>query len=151
RRADGERERLRQAHADLAHVTRVTTMGELAASLAHEIKQPLSGALTNASICVRYLADELPDLEGGRQAAARASRDVHRAVDIVGRISSLFKKEPLPYEPVDLKEIIEEMVVILSSEADRYAIAIRTVLDPKLPLVLADRVQVQQVMLNLIV
>lgn len=150
-RADEQRERLRQAEADLAHVTRVTTMGELAASLAHEIKQPLMGALTNAALCRRLLEREFPDLEAVRKAASRLIRDVQRASDILVRIGSLFKKEALPHEPVDLNEIIEEMTVILRSEANRYSVSIRTELDPELPRIMADRVQLQQVVLNLFV
>jgi PAS domain S-box-containing protein len=151
RRADEAHERLRQAQADLAHVTRVTTMGELAASLAHEIKQPLTGASMNATTCARSLAAEAPNLDVSRLAASRISRDLKRAIDIVARIESLFKKQVLPHEPVDLSETIRETLAILGSEATRHSVLIAHRLAPELPRVMADRVQLQQVILNLIV
>lgn len=150
KRADQERETLRQAQADLAHVTRVTTMGELAASLGHEIRQPITAALTDAKTGLRWLARDPPAVEEAREAASRMVKSVTRAADIVGRISLLFKKRALPWEPVDVTELIRETVTLLRSEANRYSIAIRTELAPDLPNVIADRVQVQQVMVNLI-
>lgn len=151
RQANEAGERLRQAQADLAHVTRVTTLGELAASLAHEIKQPLTGASMNAGTCVRAITSEVPNLEIGRLAASRIGKDLKRATDIVARIESLFKKQPIPHEPVALSATIQEMLAILRSEAIRYRVALRADLAPELPPVMADRVQIQQVILNLIV
>jgi signal transduction histidine kinase/PAS domain-containing protein len=145
-----ERERLRQAQADLAYLSRVTTMGELAASLAHEIRQPITAALTNAKTCLRWLVREEPDVEEARETASRIVNDVTRAADIIGRISLMFKKGALQREPVDVNELIREMIVLLRSEANRYAITIRTELTPHLPNVRADRVQLQQVFMNLI-
>ena len=148
-RADEERERLRQAQADLAHVTRVTTMGQLTASLAHEIKQPLSAVLTNAQACVRWLERREPNMEEAHLAASRIVRDVTRAGEIIGRISLLFKKGALPREWVDVNELIREMMLMLRSEAARYDVVLRDVLELEVPKVMADRVQLQQVLMNL--
>jgi len=144
-----ERERLRQAQADLAHINRVTTMGELTASLAHEIKQPISAAVTNAKTCLRWLGHDDPDVPEAREAASRLVKDVTRAADIISSISSLFKKGALQRELVDVNELIREMIVLLRSEANRYSISIRTELAEHLPKIMADRVQLQQVFMNL--
>jgi signal transduction histidine kinase len=144
-----ERERLRQAQADLAHINRVTTMGELTASLAHEIKQPIAAALINARTCLRWLGRDDPDMSGAREAASRLVTDVTRAADIIGRVSLLFKKGALQHELVDVNELIREMIVLLRSEAGRHSISIRTELAEDLPKVMADRVQLQQVFMNL--
>jgi PAS domain S-box-containing protein len=149
KQADEERERLRQAQADLAHLSRVTTMGELAASLAHEIRQPISAALTNARTCLRWLGRNEPDVPEAGEAASRLIKDVTRAADIIGRVSSLFKKDALQREPVDVNEIIKEMIVLLRTEASRYSISIRTELAEDLPKIIGDRVQLQQVFMNL--
>jgi PAS domain S-box-containing protein len=149
KRADEERERLRQVQADLAHLSRVTTMGELTASLAHEIRQPISAAVTNAKTCLRWLGRDQPDVAEACEAASRLVKDVTRAADIIGRISSLFKKGALQRELVDVNELIREMIVLLRSEASRYSISIRTELAEDLPRVMADRVQLQQVFMNL--
>jgi C4-dicarboxylate-specific signal transduction histidine kinase len=144
-----ERERLRQAQADLAHINRVNMMGELTASLAHEIKQPISAAVTDARTCLRWLGRDEPDVAGASEAAARVVKDVTRAADIIGRISSLFKKDAPQREFVDVNELVREMIVLLRSEANRYSISIRTELAENLPRVMADRVQLQQVFMNL--
>jgi signal transduction histidine kinase len=144
-----ERERLRQAQADLAHINRVTTMGELTASLAHEIRQPISAASTNAKTCLRWLGRDDPDVPEAREAASRIVKDITRAADIIGRISLLFKKGGLQPELVDVNELIREMIVLLRSEASHYAISIRTEFAENLPKVMADRVQLQQVLMNL--
>jgi PAS domain S-box-containing protein len=149
KRADEERERLRQVQADLAHLSRVTTMGELTASLAHEIRQPISAALTNGKTCLRWLSRDEPDVAEASEAASRLVKDVTRAADIIGKISSLFKKGALQRELVDVNELIREMIVLLRSEASRYSICIRTELAEGLPKVMADRVQLQQVFMNL--
>src|SRR6266852_3204202 len=149
KRAEEERERLRQAQADLARVNRVITMGELTASLAHEVNQPIAAALTNSNTCLRWLTRDHPDVEEAREAASRLVKDVTRAADIIGRISSMFKKGALQRELVDVNELIREMIVLLSSEASRYSISIRTELAEGLPKVMADRVQLQQVFMNL--
>jgi C4-dicarboxylate-specific signal transduction histidine kinase len=148
-RVEEEGERLRQARADLAHISRVTTMGELTASLAHEIKQPISAAVTDAKTCLRWLGRDQPDVPEAREAASRIVHDVTRAADIISRIGLLFKKNALQWELVDVNELIREMAVLLRSEANRYSISVRTELAAKLPLVMADAVQLQQVMMNL--
>jgi C4-dicarboxylate-specific signal transduction histidine kinase len=144
-----DRERLRQAQADLAHINRVTAMGELTASLAHEIKQPISAAVTNAKTCLRWLGRDEPKVAEASEAASRLVKDVARAADIIARISSLFKKDAPQREFVDVNELVREMIVMLRSEANRYSISIRTELAQDLPKVMADRVQLQQVFMNL--
>jgi len=142
-------EALRQAQADLAYMSRVTTMGELTASLAHEIKQPISAAMTNAKTCLRWLGRDEPDLAEASEAAARIVKDATRAADIISRISLLFKKGALQRELVDVNDVIREMIVLLRSEANRYSISIRIELAEDLPKVMADHVQLQQVFMNL--
>jgi PAS domain S-box-containing protein len=151
KRAEEERERLRQAHADLARVNRVTTMGELTASLAHEVNQPIAAAVTNANTCVRWLAADTPNLEEARAAAMRIVKDGTRAAEIISRIRLLFKKGTAERELVDINEVIREMLVLLRNEATRYSISVRTELEADLPQVMGDRVQLDQVMMNLIV
>jgi PAS domain S-box-containing protein len=151
KRADEDRERLRQAQADLTHVNRVTTMGELTASLAHEVNQPITAAITNANTCLRWLTRDLPDLEGARDAASRIVKDATRAAEIVSRIRLLFKKSAPERELVDLNEVIREMAVLLRGESSRYSISVRTELAEDLPPVMGDRVQLQQVLMNLMI
>jgi C4-dicarboxylate-specific signal transduction histidine kinase len=141
---------LRQAQADLAHVSRVTTMGELTASLAHEVNQPITAAVTNANTCVRWLAGDSPNIEEARHAAIRSAKDGTRASEIISRIRLLFKKGTPERKLVDVNEIIREMIVLLRGEATRHSVSIRTELAADLPQLMADRVQLQQVMLNLI-
>jgi len=141
-------ETLRQAQADLAHVNRVTTMGELTASLAHEVNQPIAAAVTNANTCLRWLAGNAPNVEEARAAATRIVRDGMRAAEIISRTRLLFKKGTPQRELVDVNEAIREMIVLLRSEATRYKILIRTDL-ADLPQIMGDRVQLQQVMMNL--
>jgi PAS domain S-box-containing protein len=149
RRSEQERERLRQAEADLTHISRVTTMGELTASLAHEITQPIAAALTNANACRRWLTRDLPDLDEARQAALRVAKDLGRASDIISRIRLLFKKSAPKRELVDVNEVIRDMIVLLSDAANRFSISIRPDVADALPKVMADRVQLQQVLMNL--
>jgi PAS domain S-box-containing protein len=149
KRGEEERERLRQAHADLAHINRVTTMGELTASLAHEIKQPIAAAVINARTCLRWLDRDGPDVPEAREAASRLVTDVTRAADIISRISFLFKKGAMQRELVDVNELIREMIVLLRNEAARCSISIHSSLANDLPMIMADRVQLQQVFMNL--
>jgi PAS domain S-box-containing protein len=142
---------LRQAQADLAHVSRVTTMGELTASLAHEVNQPIAAAVTNANTCLRWLSRDQPDVEEARAAAMRIAKDGTRAAEIVSRIRLLFKKGTPQREPVDVNEIIREMIALVRSEAIRYNVLLGAQLATDLPEVMADRVQLQQVLMNLIV
>jgi C4-dicarboxylate-specific signal transduction histidine kinase len=144
-------EALHQAQADLAHVSRVTTMGELTASLAHEVNQPIAAAVTNANTCLRWLTRDQPDVEEARAAAMRIVKDGTRAGEIISRIRLLFKKGSSERELVDVNEVIQEMIVLLRSEAMRHSISIRAELAADLPQVMGDRVQLQQVMMNLTV
>ena len=143
-------EALRQAQTDLAHASRVTTMGELTASLAHEVNQPIAAAVTDANTCLRWLTRDQPDLEEAREAASRIVKDATRAADIISRIRLLFKKVSPQRELVDVNEVIREMTILLRNEASRYSISVRTELETDFPLVMGDRVQLQQVFLNLI-
>ncbi len=144
-------ESLRKALADLAHVNRVTTMGELAASLAHEVNQPIAGASINAHACLRYLKRDQPDPDAAGQAASRMIRDVNRAADIISRIRLFFRKGAPTHEPVDLNEVIREMVVLLNNEITQHSISVRTELAADPPAVVGDRVQLQQVLMNLMI
>jgi C4-dicarboxylate-specific signal transduction histidine kinase len=149
KRAEKERERLRQTQADLARINRVTTMGELTASLAHEIKQPISAAVIDAKTCLRWLGRDDPAIAKAREAASRVVKDVKLAVDIISSINLQFKKDALQWQLVDVNELIREMIVLLRSEASRYSISIHVDLSSDLPKVTADRVQLQQVFMNL--
>ncbi len=151
KRAEEERERLRQAQADLARVNRVITMGELTASLAHEVNQPIAAALTNSNTCLRWLTRDHPDVEEAREAASRIVKDATRAADIISRTRLLFKKGIPPRELVDVNEVIGEMIVLLRGEATRHNILVRTELAAELPAVTGDRVQLQQVLMNLMI
>jgi PAS domain S-box-containing protein len=144
-----ERERLRQAQADLARVNRVTTMGELTASLAHEVNQPIAAAVTSANSCLHWLEGDVPNLDKARAAAMRIVKDGTRAAEIIGRTRRLFQKGASQWELVRINEVITEMVVLLRGEAMRYSIAVRTELAANLPPVMGDRVQMQQVVMNL--
>jgi PAS domain S-box-containing protein len=145
--AEEEREKLR---ADLAHVNRVSTLGEMAASLAHEIKQPIAATITSANTCIEWLAHEPPNLDRARAAADRIDKYGNRAAEIIDRIRSLYKKSPPQRELVEVNEIIGEMVELLRSEANQFAVSIRTDLVADLPKITADRVQLRQVLMNLI-
>jgi PAS domain S-box-containing protein len=150
KRAEEERERLRQLQSELAHIHRVTTMAELAASIAHEINQPISAVTTNANTCLRWLGREQPDIEEARAAIWRIIQNVTRASDIISRIRVLFKKGEQQRERVDVNEVIGEIISLSGSEAGRHPISIHTDLAPELPHVMADRVQLQQVFMNLV-
>jgi PAS domain S-box-containing protein len=151
KQAEEAREALRQAQADLARVSRVTTMGELSASLAHEVSQPITAAVLDARTCLRWLACDPPDIEEARAAAMRIVKDGERAVDITSRIRQLFGKGTSQRELVDVNEIIREMIVLSHGEATQYNIFVVTDLAADLPQVMADRVQLQQVLMNLII
>ena len=145
-----ERERLRQTQADLAHISRVNTMGELTASLAHEVNQPIAAAVTDANTCLRWLARDHPDVEEARAAAARIVKDSTRAAEIISRTRLLFKKSAPQWELVDINEIIRDMVALMRNEVTRHSISVRTELAEDIPQITGDRVQLQQVMMNLI-
>jgi PAS domain S-box-containing protein len=141
---------LRQAQADLAHVNRVNTMGELSASIGHELNQPITAAIMNASTCLRWLARDPPDVPKACEAVMRIEGDAQRAADIIKHLKFLHKKSP-PIEPelLDVNELVREMLVLIRSEANRHSISMRTDLVLELPKTRADRVQLQQVMMNL--
>jgi PAS domain S-box-containing protein len=149
KRAEEERERLRQLEADLAHMNRVSMMGELAASLAHEIKQPISAAIIDAETCMRWLRRDPPDVMEASQAASAMAAAMMRAGSIIDRVSLLYSRGTPKRELTDLNEIVHEMGVLLGNRANRNAVSIRTDLDPQLPPTTADRVQLQQVLMNL--
>ena len=142
---------LRQAQADMAHVNRVTTMGELTASLSHELNQPIAAALTDANTCLRWLMREHPDLEEARAAASRMVKDAARAAEIIKRIRMPFERGPSEQESLAVNEVIREMVLLLRSEASRRSVTILTELAADLPQVMGDRVQLQQVLMNLMI
>jgi PAS domain S-box-containing protein len=144
-----DRKRAEQLQADLAHINRVSTMGELTASLAHEIKQPIAATVMNAQACLRWLRRDQPDLEEVREAADRIVRDGNRASDIIERLRLFYKKAPPKRELVEVNEIAQEMVGLLHGEANRYAVSVPTDLADDLPKITADRVQLQQVLMNL--
>jgi signal transduction histidine kinase len=149
KRAEQEREKLRQLEADLAHINRVSTLGEMAASLAHEIKQPIAAAITSANSCIEWLVHEPPNLDRACAAAGRIDKYGNRAAEIIDRIRSLYKKSPPRRELVDVNGIIQEMLTLMNGEATRSPITMRTELAPELPKIMVDRVQLQQVFMNL--
>jgi signal transduction histidine kinase len=146
----GAEEALREAQAELAHVTRVMTMGELTASIAHEIKQPLAAVVTNGGACLRWLAGELPNLDEARDAARRVIRDGNRANEVISRIRSLLRKTDAEKARLDINEVIEEVILLTRNEATRRGVTVRMELAAELPPVFGDRVQLQQLMLNLL-
>jgi PAS domain S-box-containing protein len=144
-----DRKRAEQLQADLAHVNRVSTLGELTASLAHDIKQPIGAAVTNAEACARLLDRDQPDLSEAREAALEMAKDAKHAAQIIDRVRSLYRKDSSHLDTVDVNEIIEEMVMLLRSESQRYSMSLCTDLAAELPKITADRVQLQQVFMNL--
>ena len=150
RRAEQERERLRQLEADLAHINRVNMMGELAAALAHEIKQPIAASVTSANALLRWLAHDPPDLERARATASRIEQDANRAASVIDSLRSFYKTgSPADRQIIDVNEIVGDMTVLLRWEADRHAISIQSELEADTPRILANRVQLQQVFMNL--
>ncbi len=143
-------EAARQAQAELAHVTRVMTMGELAASIAHEVNQPLAAVIANGNACLRWLAGEAPNLDEAREAARRIIRDGKRAGEVIARTRALSRKTETEKERLDLNEAIQEVVALVQGEVRRNRVALRLDLASDLPPVLGDRVQLQQVVLNLL-
>jgi PAS domain S-box-containing protein len=144
-------EALREAQAELAHVTRVTTLGELTSSIAHEVNQPLAAVVNNASACLRWLAGQAPNLEEARQSAALIIADGHRAGEIISRIRALAKKAPPQKDCVNINETILEIIALARSEVHRNRVSTQTQLSSDVPLILGDRIQLQQVILNLII
>jgi PAS domain S-box-containing protein len=149
KRAEEERERLRELEADLARISRVSMMGELAASLGHEIRQPITAAAINARASLRWLQREPPEIGEARQTVSRIVNDLDHAAGIIERNRSLYGRGTPQRELIDLNDIIRQMVVLLHDAANRQSILIRTDLDAALPTTTADRVQLQQVLMNL--
>lgn len=143
-------EALGKLRSELAHVSRVATLGALTASIAHEVNQPLAGIITNASTCLRMLGADPPNLEGARETVRRTIRDGHRAADVITRLRALFGRKGAPTESVDLNEAAREVIALLQSELQRSGIILRTELSDDLPAVMGDRIQLQQVILNLL-
>ena len=140
---------LNQTQADLARASRLSSMGELTASVAHEVSQPIAATIMDATTCLRWLSRDQPDVEQARAAAARIAQDGKRASEILSRVRMLFKKGAMQRELVDLNELIREMVLLLHGEATQFAVSARTELAGDLPPVVGDRVQLQQVLMNL--
>jgi two-component system sensor kinase FixL len=144
-------EALQKAQAELAHITRVTAMGELTSSIAHEVNQPLAAIVTNANAALRWLAGNPPNLEEARESVGRITRDGHRASDVVGRVRALFKKAATARERLDVNDLIQDVLALVPGEVRRNRILVRTELAPDLTPVVGDRIQLQQVLLNLII
>ena len=142
---------LHQTRADLAHIQRVTTMGQLAASISHEVMQPLGAVVTNAQTAVRWLDVQPPDLEEARGALGRAIKDGNRASDVIGRIRALVKKSPTVKDKLDINNVILEVIALTRGEVMKNGVYVQTQLAECLPLIQGDRVQLQQVILNLII
>jgi C4-dicarboxylate-specific signal transduction histidine kinase len=136
---------------ELAHVNRVTTMGQLAASIAHEVSQPIAATVTNADAALRWLAGQPPDLEEVRQALNDIIKDGNRAGDVIGRIRALIKRVPPRHDRLDINEAITDVIELTRSEVQRNGVSLQTRLANGLPLVRGDRIQLQQVILNFIV
>jgi signal transduction histidine kinase len=155
KRAEEERRRseeaLDKARSELAHVTRVMSLGTMTASIAHEVNQPLSGIITNGNTCLRMLAAEPPNIDGARETARRTIRDGSRAVEVIQRLRALFSKEQAAHEWLDLNAATREVMALSLSELQRQRVVIRQELAAALPAVTGDRVQLQQVILNLLV
>ena len=149
RQAEQEHERLRQELAHLSHLNRVSTIGELTASLAHEIKQPIGAAVTNAQACLRFLDSAGLNVLEAREAALEMARDATRAANIIDRVRSLYRKDSSCQEMIDVNDLIREMIVMLRDEANRHSVITRTDLAEGLPKVMVDRVQLQQALMNL--
>jgi C4-dicarboxylate-specific signal transduction histidine kinase len=149
-RADHAEEGLRKAQTELAHITRVTTLGELTASIAHETNQPLAAVVANAEAALRWLDRETPDLDGVRRSVKWIIEDGHRATEVVRRVKALAKKTDIEKAPLDINEAIREVIALLQRELTSHRVSLQTELAPALPMILGDRVQLQQVIINLV-
>jgi PAS domain S-box-containing protein len=142
-------EALREAQAELAHVTRVTTLGELTASIAHEVNQPLAAAVANAEACLRWLGRETPDLVAARRSVEWVINDSCRASEVIRRVRALAKKSDIEKVPLEVNDVVREAIMLVSRELSSQLVSLRTDLAPSLPMILGDRVQLQQVIINL--
>jgi signal transduction histidine kinase len=143
-------EALNETRSELAHMSRVTTLSTLTASIAHEVNQPLSGIVTNASTCLRMLDANPPNLEGARETARRTIRDGNRASEVIARLRALFSKKNAIFEMFDLNEAVKEVIALSVSELQRNRVVLQSDLAVDLPSVSGDRIQIQQVILNLL-
>jgi C4-dicarboxylate-specific signal transduction histidine kinase len=150
-RADRAETELRKLQAGLAHVSRVTILGELTASLAHEVNQPLAGVVSSADACLHWLAAQPPNIDKARRATERIIRDAKRASEVVERVRNMAKKAPLQRIWANLNETVEETISLATRELSQNSVSLETQLAKNLPRVWADRVQLQQVILNLII
>jgi C4-dicarboxylate-specific signal transduction histidine kinase len=150
-RADRAEAELRKLQARLAHVSRVTILGELTASLAHEVNQPLAGIVSSADACLHWLAAQPSNVDRARRATERIIRDAKRASEVVERVRNLAKKAPLQRTWVDMNETVEETISLATRELSQNSVSLETQLANNLPRVWADRIQLQQVILNLII
>jgi C4-dicarboxylate-specific signal transduction histidine kinase len=141
---------LDKARSELAHVTRVTTLNTLTSSIAHEINQPLSGMITNTGTCLRMLDGDPPNIDGARETARRTLRDGNRAADVLSRLRALFSKKEFSLEPLDLNDAVREVIALSISDLQRNRVTVASELAEHLPPVIGDRVQLQQVILNLL-
>jgi PAS domain S-box-containing protein len=149
-RADHAERALREAQAALAHVTRVTTLGELTASIAHEVNQPLAAVVANAEACVRWLDREIPDLAAARRSAEWVIEDGNRASDVIRRVRALANKSDIEKTPLDVNNVVRDVIALTQRELSSHGVSLRTELAPILPTILGDRVQLQQVIINLV-
>jgi len=142
---------LQKTQAELAHVARVATMGELTSSIAHEVNQPLAAIVTNGNACLRWLSNSTPNVDEAKQSVSRIVRDGHRASEVVGRVRAFFKKAEPEKTEIDVNKLIEDVISMVDGEVRGHRVHVRTELTPDLPPALADRIQVQQVLLNLVI
>jgi PAS domain S-box-containing protein len=149
-RADHAERALREAQAALAHVTRVTTLGELTASIAHEVNQPLAAVVANAEACVRWLDREIPDLAAARRSAEWVIEDGNRASDVIRRVRALANKSDIEKMPLDVNNVVKDVIALTQRELSSHGVSLRTELAPILPMILGDRIQLQQVIINLV-
>jgi C4-dicarboxylate-specific signal transduction histidine kinase len=143
-------EALREAQMELAHVTRVTTLGELTASIAHEVNQPLAAVVANAQACLRWLDREIPDLDAARRSVEWIVNDGNRASEVIRRVRALANKTDIEKAPLDIDDLVKEVSALVQRELISHRVSLRLELAPTLPMILGDRVQLQQVMINLV-
>src|SRR5258705_3026253 len=135
---------------ELAHVTRVTPLGELTASIAHEVNQPLAGVIANAAACLRWLDRGTPDLEAARRSVEWVIDDGNRASEVIRRVRALANKTEIEKVPLDVNDVVREVITLVQRELTSHQVSLRMELAPTLPMILGDRVQLQQVMINLV-
>jgi PAS domain S-box-containing protein len=150
-RADHAEQALREAQAELAHVTRVTTLGELTASIAHEVNQPLAAVVANAEACLRWLDRDTPDLAAARRSVEWVINDGCRASDVVRRVRALANKTDIEKVPLDVNNVVREAIALVQRELSSHGVSLRTEFAPALPAIMGDRVQLQQVIINLVI